>query len=470
MLDIILDTKKIKETNIFFLAESLNCLKKLDFLKLEKPILDKIKKAIKEKKNIFLTFFLGNSKFENLYFFYYAEKQEKTLIEFLWENISRLDNTFLILPNDEKNMKNLLDISILGRYKFQKYLTEKKEDTIFMLVETEKQKKKMQERLKTVENIIYTRDLVETPASDMTPEDFVNIVKNAKFKNTKIKILWPKEIEKQGLGLLHWVGKGSINKPYLVVLERVIDKKFPTIWLVGKGITFDTGWLDIKTEEWMYPMKDDMAWAATVLWIMKELDKKDLKVNLVAWIPLAENSVSWESYRPTDILTSYIEKTVFIWNTDCEWRLVLGDAVGYISKNYDLQTVISIATLTWACLFTLWFRYAGIMGDNRKIIDKILEYSKDNFEKYVELPFDNYFFEKVKSKQADLTNRTKWIYAWPSMGGAFISHFLTKKEKFVHIDIAGIVQNRYEEYGLFPQSATWFWVDSLSKVILELES
>jgi|GEM_PF-1143465 len=83
MLDIILDTKKIKETNIFFLAESLNCLKKLDFLKLEKPILDKIKKAIKEKKNIFLTFFLGNSKFENLYFFYYAEKQEKTLIEFL---------------------------------------------------------------------------------------------------------------------------------------------------------------------------------------------------------------------------------------------------------------------------------------------------------------------------------------------------------------------------------------------------
>jgi len=86
-------------------------------------------------------------------------------------------------------MKNLLDISILGRYKFQKYLTEKKEDTIFMLVETEKQKKKMQERLKTVENIIYTRDLVETPASDMTPEDFVNIVKNAKFKNTKIKIL-----------------------------------------------------------------------------------------------------------------------------------------------------------------------------------------------------------------------------------------------------------------------------------------
>ncbi len=468
MLDIILDTKNRKETNIFFLAESLDCLKKLNFLKLENQILDKIKKVIKEKKSTFLSFFLGNSSFENLYFFYYSGEEWKTLLEFLWENISKLDNNFLILPNDEKNMKNLLDISILGRYKFQKYLTEKKEDTVSILVETAEQKKKLEERYTTLENIIATRNLVETPASDMTPEDFVNVVKNIKFKHTKIKILSPEEVEKQGLWLLHWVGKGSFNKPYLVILERITDEKLPTIWLVGKGITFDTGWLDIKPEEWMYPMKDDMAGAATVLWVMKELDEKDLKVNIVVWIPLAENAVSWESYRPTDILTSYIGKTVFVWNTDCEWRLVLGDAVWYLSKNYNLQTIISVATLTWACLFALGFRYAGIMGDNRKIIDKILDYSKNNFEKYIELPFDNYFVEKVKSKQADLTNRTKWIYAGPSMGGAFISHFLTKKEKFVHIDIAGIVQNRYEEYGLFPLCATWFWVDSLSTILSEM--
>lgn len=468
MLDIVLDTKKIKETNIFFFAESLNCLKKLDFLKLEKPILDKIKKIIKEKKSETYKFFLWNTQFENIFFFYYSAKEKKTILEFLWEHISKLPDNFTIIPNEEKNIQTLLDISILWRYKFQKYLSEKKEDKIYILLEDEKQKKEILERYTTLENIIKTRDLVETPASDLSPEIFANIIKNTKFKNTKIKILWPKEVEKQWLWLLYWVWKWSIHKPYFVILERIIDKKLPTIWLVGKWITFDTGWLDIKPEEWMYPMKDDMAWAATVLWIMKELDEKDLKVNVVAWIPLAENSISGESYRPTDILTSYIGKTVFIWNTDCEWRLVLGDAVGYLSKNYDLQTIISIATLTWACLFALGFRYAGIMGDNRKIIDTILEYSKDNFEKYVELPFDNYFVEKTKSKIADLTNRTKWIYAGPSMGWAFIYNFLTKKEKFVHIDIAGIVQNRYEEYWLFPLYATWFWVDSLSTILSEL--
>lgn len=470
MLELILDTKKLKETNIFFFAESLICLKKLDFLKLEKPILDKIKKIIKEKKSETYKFFLWNTQFENLFFFYYSGKEKKTILEFLWEHISELPDNFTIIPNEEKNIQTLLDISILWRYKFQKYLSEKKEDKIYMLLEDEKQKKKIQERYKTLENILFTRDLVETPASDLGPEIFANIIKNTKFKNTKVKILWPKEVEKKWMGLLYGVGKWSINKPYLVILEKIVDKKLPTIGLVGKGITFDTGWLDIKPSEWMYPMKDDMAWAATVLWIMKELDKKDLKVNLVAWIPLAENSVSWESYRPSDVLTSYIWKTVNITNTDAEGRLILADVVGYLSKNYDMKTVLSLATLTWACLFALGFRYAGIMGNDNNIIDKILDYSKDNFEKYVELPFDDYFIEKVKSKIADLDNRTKWIYAWPSMGGAFIASFLTKKEKFVHIDLAWVANNSYEAYGLFPQSATWFWVESLSKVILELES
>ncbi|NUJ97467.1 leucyl aminopeptidase family protein [Candidatus Gracilibacteria bacterium] len=468
MLELILDTKKVKKTNIFFFAESLICLKKLDFLKLEKPILDKIKKIIKEKKSETYKFFLGNTQFENLFFFYYSGKEKKTILEFLGEHISELPDNFTIIPNEEKNIQILLDISILGRYKFQKYLSEKKEDKIYMLLEDEKQKKNVKKRLKTLENIIFTRDLVETPASDLSPEIFANIIKNTKFKNTKVKILGPKDVEKKGMGLLYGVGKGSINKPYFVILEKIVDKKLPTIGLVGKGIIFDTGGLDIKPEEWMYPMKDDMGGAATVFGIMKELDEKDLKVNLVAGIPLAENSVSGESYRPSDILTSYSGKTVHIGNTDAEGRLVLGDAVAYLSKNYDLTSIISLATLTGACLFALGFRYAGMVGDDKKMINKILEYSKDNFEKYVELPFDDYFIEKVKSKIADLDNRTKGIYAGPSMGGAFIYNFLTKGEKFVHIDIAGVVQNRYETYGLYPQSATGFGVESLSNILSDL--
>jgi leucyl aminopeptidase len=298
---------------------------------------------------------------------------------------------------------------------------------------------------------------------------FVNRAKEIKWKNTKIKVLWPKEVEKEWLWLLWAVWKWSINKAQMIVLERIVDKKLPTIWIVWKWIVFDTGWLNLKPEKWMYPMKDDMCWAATVLTIMKELDKKDIKVNIIASIPLAENSVSWEAYRPSDILKAYNWKTVNVINTDAEWRLILADWISYISKNYKLDRVITVATLTWACLYALWFRYAWIMWDDREIIDSLLKYSKTNFEKYMELPFDNYYIEKTKSEIADYDNLREWIFAWSTMWGAFLYNFLLNKEKFTHIDIAWVANNSYEPYGLYSKSTTWFWVDSLSKLILSLK-
>jgi leucyl aminopeptidase len=201
---------------------------------------------------------------------------------------------------------------------------------------------------------------------------------------------------------------------------------------------------------------------------MKELDNKDLKVNIIAAIPLAENSVSWESYRPSDIVKSYSWKTVNITNTDAEWRLILADAVSYISKNYKLDKVITIATLTWVCLYALGYRYAWIMWNDRDIISKLLTYSNDNFEKYFELPFDKYYMEKTKSTIADFDNWTAWIYTWASMWAAFIHNFLLNKEKFIHIDIAWIANNRFEAYWLYPKCTTWFWVDSLSNLFKNL--
>ena len=347
-------------------------------------------------------------------------------------------------------------------------MSEKKEDIINIVCE-EKYKKKLEERLETLNNIILARDLWETPTSDLSPELFVKKVKEIKWKNTKIKVLWPKEVEKEWLWLLWAVWKGSINKPQMIVLERIVDKKLPTIWFVWKWIVFDTGGLNLKPEEWLYPMKDDMCWAATVFAVMKELDKKDIKINIIACIPLAENSVSGEAYRPSDIVKSYSEKTVNITNTDAEWRLILADWISYISKNYKLDKIITIATLTGACLYALWYRFAGIMWDDRDIIGKLLDYSKDNFEKYFELPFDKYYIEKTKWTIADFDNWTAWIYTWPSMGASFMYNFILNNEKFTHIDIAGVANNRFEAYWLYPKATTWFWVDSLSKLLLSLK-
>ncbi len=467
MINIVDKLKDIKDSNLFFLVEWKACLEKLSFLKLEKNIVDKIVASLKKKENNFLQFFLGKKDFENLFIVIFVDKDKKNIFELLWEYAPKLPEKYTILSNNNDNLLSIVDTCLLSRYKFQKYLTEKKEDEINIFCENDN-RQILEDRLKTIDNIIIARDLWETPTCDLYAEKFAEIIKKTKWKNTKIKILSPKDIEKQWLGLLWAVWKWSINKPYMVILERIIDKKLPTIWFVGKWIVFDTWWLNIKPEEWMYPMKDDMCGASTVFATMKELDNKDLKVNIIAAIPLAENSVSGESYRPSDIVKSYSGKTVNITNTDAEWRLILADAVSYISKNYKLDKVITIATLTWVCLYALGYRYAWIMWNDREIADKLLTYSKDNFEKYFELPFDKYYMEKTKSTIADFDNWTAWIYTWASMGAAFIHNFLLNNEKFTHIDIAWIANNRFEAYGLYPKCTTWFWVDSLSKLFLNI--
>lgn len=468
MINIIENIKNIKDSNMVYLAEKKEDLDKLSFLNLDKSIVDNIVSTIKKKENTMIQFFIWKKGINTIFVILHLDKNRRNLYELLWEYITKVPEKITVLANNKDNLLPIVDSCLLSRYKFNKYVTEKKEDEINIICEND-YKNEVEKRLETLDNIILSRDLWETPACDLTPEKFVKRVKEIKWKKTKIKVLSPKDVEKQGLWLLWAVWKWSVNKPQMIILERIIDKNLPTIWFVWKWIVFDSGWLNLKPEKWLYPMKDDMCWAATVLAIMKELDNKYLKVNIVACIPLAENSVSWESYRPSDILKSYSWKTVNVINTDAEWRLILADWISYISKNYKLDRVITVATLTWACLFALWYRYAWIMWDDRDIIDNLLKYSKTNFEKYLELPFDNYYIEKTKSEIADYDNLREWIFAWSTMWGAFLYNFLLNKEKFTHIDIAWVANNSYEPYGLYTKSVTWFWVDSLSNMFLKLK-
>jgi leucyl aminopeptidase len=214
----------------------------------------------------------------------------------------------------------------------------------------------------------------------------------------------------------------------------------------------------------MYNMKDDMAWSSTLLFTMKELDEKNLNCNIITALPIAENSISWDSYRPWDIIKSYSWKTVEIVNTDAEWRLILADAISYISKNYELESITTVATLTWACIYALWYNYAWIMWNNRQMIDSLLK--NNTFEAYWELPYNEFYIEKTKWNISDLKNLTEWVFAWSTMWWAFLSNFCLKKELFTHIDIAWVAFVK-EKYWLYNVWATWFWVDSLSKVILE---
>ncbi|MDD4150990.1 MAG: M17 family metallopeptidase [Candidatus Gracilibacteria bacterium] len=467
MINIVNNIQNIKNSNLVFIIEEEIDLEILKTFELEEKFLEKEKEFLEKKENKTFEFFVGNENFDKVFIINFLDKTKKNFIEYISSEIIKLGENFTIISNSENNLEKILDICILSRYKFNLYKTEKIIDNINIFIKNEEDQENLEKRQKTLENIIDCRNLVNTPTSDKTPEKIVDLVKQTDFKNTKIKILDHSDIRKKGLNLIDSVGKGSENKPYLVILEKIVNPEYPTYGFIGKGVVFDTGGINLKPENHIYDMKDDMAGAATVFYTMKELDTKDLKINIIAAFPLVENSISGSAYRPSDIIKAYNSKTVDVKNTDAEGRLVLADTMSYLSDNYKLDYMMTVATLTGACMYAIGYNYAGIMGTDKYIISKLLEQSKDNFEKYWQLPFSNFYIEKTKGEISDIKNLSEGVYAGATMGRAFLANFCDKGEKFIHIDIAGVA-NYPENYGLYSKGATGFGIDSLSKLFMEL--
>jgi len=464
MVEYILKNADISVSHLVVYISHINDIEILSFLNIDKSILVDIKKHIKEKKSSSHEYFLWGKKYKRLTVYVSKEDNYESKINFLWKTFPKLPDEICLIWNSLEDKKILLELCELSRHKFQNYKSEKKKRKTQIICNTT-ERKQLQDIEQQVENILLARDLWETPAADMTPEIFASIVKKTKFKNIKVKILTYKDIQKKKLGLIEGVGKGSINKPCMVILEHIIDKKKPVHWIVWKWVTFDTGWNQIKSGDYMYDMKWDMWGAAVTFALMKELDRHNIKKNIVACLALAENVVSSNAYKPSDILTWYTGKTVEIIHTDAEGRLVLADGISYLWKNYKTNSMMTIATLTGAVMVALWFRYAGIMGTDRQMLDTLVEYSIDHTEKYVELPFGEHFMEKTKSEIADYKNLDRGVYAGSSMWGAFLSNFLVNDEKYTHIDIAGAYINEGDPYGKMPKWMTGFGVESLSEIL-----
>ncbi len=473
MLKVINTITKEKNANLFFILEDKNNIEKLKKIWISENILKNLEKKFEEKKeekSFFKEYFIWKKNIEKLFVCFFDEKNsKKSLEEFMWDSFRKTPEKLIILT--ENNIEKIVEIAFLSKYKFDYYLEKKQNLEIKILLNwQDKEKiseieKKLEKILELIKNTFSSRYLVNLSTPEKTPEKIIKLIKSFELKNTKIKILDYKQIKKLWLNLLENVWKASENKPALVILERIVDEKAPIYGFVWKWIVFDTWWLNIKVWENMKNMKTDMAWASTVIHTMKELDEKDLKVNIIWAIALAENSISENAYRPDDIIKAYNWKTVEIINTDAEWRLVLADAMSYISKEYKLDSIITIATLTWACLHALGHNYAGIMGNNEEIMEKLLR--NNSFEKYNKLPFDNYLIGKTKWKISDLKNLSTGTFAWASMWAAFLSNFCDKNENFVHIDIAW-TSDRKDNFWVFPAWATGFWVKSMSNLFLEL--
>lgn len=292
------------------------------------------------------------------------------------------------------------------------------------------------------------RDLVNDPPNKLYPESFADTAKELLTPlGVKVDILDEKALAKQGFNLVLAVGQASDHLPRVVVMRwsgagTTKQKGEKPLALVGKGITFDSGGLCLKPYEGMADMKMDMGGAAAVVGAMHMLASRKCKVPVVAVVALAENAISDEATRPSDIVTSYCGKTVEILNTDAEGRLVLADALSYVQKKFDPKLVINLATLTGAIMVALGTEYAGAFVNNEDLWKKLSAASETSGEKIWRMPLAEHFRKEMDSPFADIKNVGAGRYGGSSTAAAFLEEFIDKGRVWAHLDIAGVAMSK----------------------------
>ena len=240
-----------------------------------------------------------------------------------------------------------------------------------------------------------------------------------------------------GMGALAGVAQGSDEPPKFIVIEYNNGGNQRPKVIVGKGLTFDSGGISIKSASKMDEMKYDMCGATVVLGVFKAVSDLQPKINLVGIIPSTENLSGSKAYKPGDILSAYNGKTIEVLNTDAEGRLILADALSYASKHYNPEFILDFATLTGAVLVALGNIATGILGNDKALLKKIKKASKKSGEKVWELPLWSEYCKQVESTIADVKNTGALGQAGTIAGAAFLKAFVNKDIPWVHFDIAG---------------------------------
>lgn len=290
----------------------------------------------------------------------------------------------------------------------------------------------------TLKAVFWARDLVNEPVSGLNATQLAEAIeekgKEAKFSVT---ILEKSKIEALKMGGLLSVNKGSIDPPTFTIIEYKPKKpsnKKPIV-LVGKGVVYDTGGLSLKpTAGSMDSMKSDMAGAAMMAGTIYAAAMMELPIHLIGLIPATDNRPGLNAYAPGDIITMYDGTTVEVLNTDAEGRMILADALAY-SEKYKPELVIDAATLTGAAVRAIGSRASIIMGNaDKKYFNLLNEAGMETYERVVEFPFWDDYYDEMKSKIADLNNIGSG-FAGMITAGKFLEHFV--KAPYIHMDIAG---------------------------------
>lgn len=380
--------------------------------------------------------------YEILFIFMKKKCNHKTLYEsfgMLGKELYNYENNIQIIldQKDEIVLKNQIISYILGSYKTLDFKSNKEIKKEVLFYHTKKFEN-------IVKNSIYigniqneTRLLSNSPANILNNENYEKYIKKNILKSIKVNVINEAKLKKLGLNLILAVNEGSKNKARLIQLtyKKDVKKDENPIVFIGKGVMFDSGGYNIKRGDFS-DMKNDMTSSSIMYGLMKLIAHHNLKGYYIALLPIVENMISSSAIRPGDVVKSYNKKTVEIKDTDAEGRLILADSLAY-SEKFKPKLCIDLGTLAGANGIFLGNKAGTILGNNTKVIKKILHTCEKNNEYLLEIPIWEEYISETKSDIADLRNDAGRNGAGV-MPGAFLSHFAPKNSKWIHIDIASI--------------------------------
>ncbi|MDD2869408.1 leucyl aminopeptidase [Neomegalonema sp.] len=319
-----------------------------------------------------------------------------------------------------------------------------------------------------VEGVLFARELVNEPGNVLHPESYAERLAELKAEGLKVRILDEPAMEKLGMGALLGVGRGSARGSRLVTLEwrGAQDKKAAPLAVIGKGVTFDTGGVSIKSAAGMEEMTSDMGGSAVTVGLMLALARRKAKANVVGVVGLVENMPDGEAIRPGDILTSMSGQTIEVINTDAEGRLVLADALWYAQQSFKPRALIDLATLTGAIVVALGSENAGLFSNDDDLANGLLSAARAEGEGLWRMPLGQAYDDKIKSRLADMKN-TGGREAGSITAAQFLQRFVEAGTPWAHLDIAGVTLSS-EDRPTAPRGATGWGVATLNRLVRDV--
>jgi len=332
---------------------------------------------------------------------------------------------------------------IMAEFSFHEFLTAPKNGfpkikTLFFQSADNKEVRAAVARGKIIgEEVNRSRHIATMPGGEMTPEILVRHAKaSVKGLPVTVRVLDEKKMTKLGMSGVLSVGKGSDAKSYFIIMEYFgTSKKQSPVVLIGKGVTFDTGGINLKPSDSVLGMNMDMSGGAAVIHALTAGARLKLKKNIVVLVPAVENMMSGSSYRPGDIIRSMSGKTIEVLNTDAEGRIILADALHY-AKRYHPSVVVDVATLTGAAMGALGERASALFTEDEKLELRLRHLGEESGDYVWPLPLWDEYDDEIKGTFGDVANLGRTRYGGAITAAVFLKQFVDNTYPWVHLDIA----------------------------------